>query len=148
VIGADMNAIAPGKRMLSSMSPTLLLKDATPVMALGTPGGSTIFTSVFQVLLNLEDYGMDAQAAVAAPRFHHQLPEQTRLRHEPGHGPTAAERAQLEGLGYEVVENWWGTIGDVQLVRVTGDGDVQAAADPRGRGRALVFDVPEPVSQQ
>ncbi|MEM0955734.1 MAG: gamma-glutamyltransferase [Pseudomonadota bacterium] len=143
VIGADMNAIEPGKRMLSSMSPSILLQGETPAVVLGTPGGSTIFTSVFQVLLNLLDYDMSASGAVAAPRFHHQLPDYKRLRHDPDPNLSARDRQALEALGYEVVANWWGSIGDVQLVRRTRAGLLEAASDPRGRGVALVFDVAE-----
>jgi gamma-glutamyltranspeptidase/glutathione hydrolase len=69
VVGATANEIAPGKRMLSSMTPTILLKDGVVHGVLGTPGGSTIFTSVFQMLLNLFDHGMTATEAVSAPRF-------------------------------------------------------------------------------
>ena len=73
VVGGVANEIQPTKRMLSSMSPTLLLKDNKVQMVLGTPGGSTIFTSVFQTIVNVIDNGMSAQEAVSASRFHHQL---------------------------------------------------------------------------
>ena len=143
VVGADMNAIEPGKRMLSSMSPSVLLRDQRPAVVVGTPGGSTIFTSVFQVLLNVLDYGMSAEAAVSAPRFHHQLPDALRLRHDPDPGLSGEDRKALDALGYEVVTNWWGSIGDVQLVLRRADGTMEAAADPRGRGVAEVFSVVE-----
>ncbi len=142
VIGADANAVAPGKRMLSSMSPAILLQDGRAAVVLGTPGGSTIFTSVFQVILNLVDFGMSAEAAVSASRFHHQLPAATELRHDPEASLSAADRRQLTDLGYDVVPNWWGPIGDIQLIRVSREDRLEAAADPRGRGRADVFAVP------
>jgi gamma-glutamyltranspeptidase/glutathione hydrolase len=142
VIGADMNAIEPGKRMLSSMSPALILREGDPVVVLGTPGGSTIFTSVFQVLLNLFDFGMDSEQAVAATRFHHQLPAATTIRYDPGRELEPALRAGLENMGYTLEPNWWGPLGDVQLIRVGEEGTVDAAADPRGRGRAEVFALP------
>ena len=142
VIGADMNAIEPGKRMLSSMTPTVILRDGDPVVVVGTPGGSTIFTSVFQVLLNLFDFDMDAGAAVAATRFHHQLPAATTIRYDAGRELDPALRKGLETMGYTLEPNWWGTIGDVQLILVDEDGALEAAADPRGRGRAEVFEVP------
>lgn len=76
LIGAEANAIAPGKRMLSSMTPTIVEKNGEIFMVLGTPGGSTIITSVFQVFLNVAEFGMDLEAAVNAKRFHHQwLPD-------------------------------------------------------------------------
>ena len=73
VVGGTANAIQPGKRMLSSMSPTIALKNGHVALVAGTPGGSTIFTSVFQTMLNIYDFHMSAQQAVAASRFHHQL---------------------------------------------------------------------------
>lgn len=78
LVQGEANAIAPGKRPLSSMTPTIVLRDGRPVAVLGTPGGSTIITAVLQTLLNLVDYDMDVQEAVDAPRFHHQwLPDET-----------------------------------------------------------------------
>ncbi len=91
------NAIAPGKRPLSSMSPTIVSKDGKPVMVLGTPGGSRIITTVLLTMLNVIDYGMDIQQAVDAPRFHQQwLPDYTNL--EPD-AISAATRKTLEGWG-------------------------------------------------
>ena len=78
LVQGEANAIAPGKRPLSSMSPTIVTKDGKPVMVLGTPGGSRIITTVLLTILNVIDYGMDMQEAVDAPRFHQQwLPEGT-----------------------------------------------------------------------
>lgn len=134
VIGSDANAIAPGKRMLSSMTPTLGLRNGRVAFVAGTPGGSTIFTSVFQTLLNVYDFGMSAKDAVSVQRFHHQLPASTLLRHDPWPVPRDTVSA-LEAMGYEVQPNSWGAIGDVQLILRTVNG-LQAAADPRGRGVA------------
>ena len=76
LVGNEANAIEPGKRMLSSMTPTIVVKDNQPFLILGTPGGSTIITSVFQVIVNMVDYNMSLEDAIAAPRFHHQwLPD-------------------------------------------------------------------------
>ena len=76
LVGSKANAIAPGKRMLSSMTPTIVEKNGKLWMIVGTPGGSTIITSVFQTILNAYEFGMEMQAAVEAPRFHHQwLPD-------------------------------------------------------------------------
>lgn len=134
VIGNERNAIAPGKRMLSSMTPTILLQDGKPTLVIGTPGGSTIFTSVFQVILNLYDFNMPLQAAVDSTRFHHQLPEAYLLRHDQRQIDTGV-RLSLEKMGYAVEPNAWGNLGDIQAIRLTADG-VEAAADSRGRGVA------------
>ena len=76
LIGSEINSIKPEKRMLSSMTPTIILKDGKLYMILGTPGGSTIITSVLQTILNVHEFGMDIQSAINAPRFHHQwLPD-------------------------------------------------------------------------
>jgi gamma-glutamyltranspeptidase/glutathione hydrolase len=137
VIGNEKNAIAPHKRMLSSMTPTILLKDNVPALVVGTPGGSTIFTSVFQSILNVYDYGMSPQDAVNATRYHHQLPDATVIRHDQREIPKETRRA-LETLGYQVVPNSWGNLGDVQLIKLE-DGKIEAAADNRGRGVATVL---------
>ena len=140
VVGGEANAIAPGKRMLSSMTPTILLRDGAPAVILGTPGGSTIFTTVFQVLLNLLDAGLSPQAAVDAARYHHQLPQAQLIRHDPGPVPAATRRG-LEALGYRVEANSWGHLGDAQLV-TAGPLGLAAAADRRGRGVARVLAPP------
>ena len=137
VVGGEANAIAPGKRMLSSMTPTILLEDGAPAVVLGTPGGSTIFTSVFQVLLNLVDAGLAPQDAVDATRFHHQLPQARLIRHDQWPIPAATRRG-LEDLGYRVEANDWGHLGDIQLVTAGSTGPA-AAADRRGRGVARIL---------
>jgi len=139
VVGRDMNAIGPGKRMLSSMSPTVLLRDGKVVTVVGTPGGSTIFTSVLQVLLNVLDFGMTAEDAVSATRFHHQLPAARLIRHDPGRDIAPQVAARLASMGYRLEPNSWGPLGDVMLITVDPGGRVDAAADPRGRGAAQVF---------
>jgi gamma-glutamyltranspeptidase/glutathione hydrolase len=137
VIGGDLNAIEPGKRMLSSMSPTILLREGRPTLVVGTPGGSTIFTSVFQVILNLYDFEMPLQAAVDATRFHHQLPDARLLRHDRRAIPPGLKQA-LEAYGYRVEPNSWGDLGDIQAISIAGD-DVRAASDSRGRGQARLI---------
>jgi gamma-glutamyltranspeptidase/glutathione hydrolase len=137
VVGGEANAIAPGKRMLSSMTPTILLDEGVPAIVLGTPGGSTIFTSVFQVLLNLVDAGLAPQAAVDATRYHHQLPQDRLIRHDQWSIPAATRRG-LADLGYQVAPNDWGHLGDVQLV-TGGPLGSAAAADRRGRGEARIL---------
>lgn len=135
VIGSDANAIAPGKRMLSSMTPTILLKDQHLALVIGTPGGSTIFTSIFQVLNNLYDFNMSPQEAVSAPRFHHQLLPQDQIRIEPYANLAPAVQQQLRERGYHLHDPNW-NLGDVQLIKID-NGHPIPATDPRGRGVAL-----------
>jgi len=142
VIGGDMNAIAPGKRMLSSMTPTIVLRDGEPVVVVGTPGGSTIFTSVFQVILNLFDFGMSADQAVASTRFHHQLPDAQLIRYDNDRSISPELQDKLENYGYRVEANAWGTLGDVALVYRDAAGRLQAAADPRRMGAARLVPLP------
>ena len=139
VVGSRANAIAPGKRMLSSMTPTLALRGGEVALVIGSPGGSTIFTGVFQTLLNLYDFAMPAVDAVAALRFHHQLPAAQLIRHDARPVP-ATTRAGLEALGYAVEVNSWGDMGDVQLIVRRGS-MLEAVSDPRGRGEARLLEL-------
>ncbi|WP_024850539.1 gamma-glutamyltransferase [Hydrogenovibrio kuenenii] len=134
VVGGHANAIAPEKRMLSSMTPTILLKGDQVVMAVGTPGGSSIITSVFQTIVNVFDKGMDAQDAVNATRVHHQLFPKDQINYNPSL-PKATKDA-LRLMGYNLRKNNY--LGDVQLV-FKRQGKWQAASDIRGRGEAKVF---------
>jgi len=130
-VGGEANAIAPNKRMLSSMTPTLLLKNNQPFMVVGTPGGTTIPTSVFQIIVNVADYNMTATEAVNKPRFHHQwVPDEVVL--EKGFDPEVIK--QLQAMGYKVrnygIAGYDFTIGRVELLLVK-DGKINAAADTR-----------------
>jgi gamma-glutamyltranspeptidase/glutathione hydrolase len=137
VVGNSANAIAPGKRMLSSMTPSMLVKDHKVQLVIGTPGGSTIITSVFQVISNLFDFRMPLQQAVAAPRFHHQLLPKDQITMEP-YAPLAADtQQQLMKKGYTLHTQSW-DLGDIQAIQQSQDG-IQAVADPRSRGVAKVF---------
>ncbi len=138
VIGSARNAIAPGKRMLSSMTPTILLKQGRPALILGTPGGSTILTSIYQVILNVYDYGMPLQAAVDATRYHHQLPDGLLIRHDPRDIPEQTSR-ELRRMGYTVQANSWGKLGDIQAIKIDGK-VVQAVSDSRGRGQVILIE--------
>lgn len=137
VVGGDANAIAPGKRMLSSMSPSLMTRDGKVELVIGTPGGSRIFTSIFQVMNNLYDYGMPLDKAVAAQRVHHQLlPKDTIYfdSYAPLTGPVADE---LKKMGYVLEDQGW-EMGDIQAIRVDGT-KLETASDPRGRGVGMVI---------
>lgn len=139
VLGGEANAIAPKKRMLSSMSPTILLRDGEVSMVLGTPGGSTIITSVFQTLVNLVEFDMTAQQAVDAARVHHQLWPKDHIGYHPS--LEAATLQALTDLGYQVEMRRF--FGDVQLIVRSAMGDIQAASDIRGRGESRVWRVAE-----
>ncbi|MFV3289254.1 gamma-glutamyltransferase [Pseudomonas sp. NY11955] len=136
VVGGDANAIEPGKRMLSSMSPSLMTRDGKVELVIGTPGGSRIFTSIFQVMNNLYDYGMPLDKAVAAQRVHHQLlPKDTIYfdAYAPLTGPVADE---LKKMGYVLEDQGW-EMGDIQAIRVDG-AKLETASDPRGRGVGMI----------
>jgi gamma-glutamyltranspeptidase/glutathione hydrolase len=138
VVGNEANEIAPGKRMLSSMTPTILLRDGNVAMVVGTPGGSTIFTSVFQTILNVLDFGMSPLDAVGATRFHHQLLPPDVIMTQPD-SPLPEETISLLGdRGYRTEDIW--NFGDVQIIYDDGE-SVQAASDPRHRGQSRVIDL-------
>lgn len=137
VTGSDANAIAPGKRMLSSMSPTILVRDDEVRMVVGSPGGATIITSVYQAIVNVLDFGMTAEQAVAATRFHHQLlPEDLVTYSVTRPLPDDVIRA-LGSRGYRALPHEW-EFGDLQLILRDANG-LHAASDPRGRGESRVL---------
>ncbi|MBE8713099.1 gamma-glutamyltransferase [Sphingobacterium hungaricum] len=128
LVGGKANAIEPNKRMLSSMTPTIVEKDGKLFMVVGTPGGSTIMTSVFQTILNVIDFGMNAQESVTAPRFHHQwLPDQIDVEDR---AISEEVRKNLEKDGYKIHVR--GNIGRVENILILPDGKRQTGADPRG----------------
>nr|WP_298995130.1 gamma-glutamyltransferase [uncultured Polaribacter sp.] len=137
LVGSKANAIAPEKRMLSSMTPTIVEKDGKLFMVVGTPGGSTIITSVLQNIINVVDYNMGMQEAVNQPRFHHQwLPDVIRM--EP-HSFSDATKKELEHLGYSILERNSLIIGRVDAILVLPDGKLEGGADPRGDDTAVGF---------
>ncbi len=125
-VGAEANAIAPGKRMLSSMTPTIVLKNNKPYLVVGTPGGTTIPTSVFQTLVNILEFGMNAEDAVNKPKFHHQwLPDVVFTENDFPKEVIAA----LEKMGYKMVSR--GSIGRTEVIKIT-KGKIEAVGDKRG----------------
>lgn len=130
LVGEEANAIEPGKRMLSSMTPTIATKDGKLNMVIGTPGGSTIITSVFQVFLNVAEFGMGMSEAVNAPRFHHQwLPDQIFTETDAFPAETVSA---LEKLGHKVGVRGSGKIGRFEGILVLPDGKLEGGADIRG----------------
>ena len=138
VVGGKANEVAPEKRMLSSMSPTIVVKDNQVEMVVGTPGGSTIITSVFQTIVNVLEEGMSAQEAVNAPRVHHQLLPKDQIAYNP-ELPAETKQA-LTLMGYKLKKNNF--MGDVQLIVQQADA-MSAASDNRGRGVSEVFVLPK-----
>ena len=125
-VGAEANAISPGKRMLSSMTPTIVLKNNRPLIVTGTPGGTTITTSVFQTLLNLLEFELSPEDAVNAPKFHHQwLPDEIQI--EPGFPDSVLNKLKQMGHRFQPKK----AIGRTELI-VWKAGKIIAVADQRG----------------
>ena len=139
-IGNDKNAIAPSKRMLSSMTPTIVLKNNKPFIVVGTPGGTTIPTSVFQSIVNIVDYKMSAEDAVNKPKFHHQWqPDVIYVENN----FDKDVQVKLAAMGYKIVKR--GTIGRTELIKITEGTNtkskvkINAVADKRGDDDARGF---------
>ena len=137
LIGAKANQIAPEKRMLSSMTPTIVEKKGKLWMVVGTPGGSTIITSVLQTILNVHEFGMGMQESVNQARFHHQwLPDMITIE------PNQFDEniiSKLRKIGYAIDEQNSRVIGKVDAILVLKNGQLEAGADPRGDDRAAGF---------
>lgn len=134
LIGSEENSIKPEKRMLSSMTPTIVMKDNKLYMILGTPGGSTIITSVLQTILNVYEFGMDIQSAINAPRFHHQwLPE--KIEFENGVFDEVSMK-KLQEKGYDIKQDYTRVIGRVDAILISKNGVITTGADPRGDDKA------------
>jgi gamma-glutamyltranspeptidase/glutathione hydrolase len=138
VVGNTANEIQPGKRMLSSMSPTILISDGKVEMVLGAEGGSTIITSVFQAIVNVRDFGMAADVAVEQSFFHHQLLPIDLITYSPSRPLSAEVVAAGQQSGYKIVPHDW-EFGDIQLITRNAQG-LQAASDSRGRGKSIVLE--------
>lgn len=132
LVGSEANSIQPGKRMLSSMSPTIVLKDEKPFLVIGSPGGSTIPTATLQVLLNVVEFGMGIERAIALPRFHHQwLPDQ--IDYEK-FGMSEDVKNNLISRGQKI--GWERGLGLVEGIEIDSAGVFWGASDPRGSGKA------------
>jgi len=135
LVGGEANAIAPNKRMLSSMTPSIVEKDGNLFMVVGTPGGSTIITSVFQTIINVIDFSMPMQEAVAAKKFHHQwLPDEVYVERDALDSVTTEK---LRAKGYKILSR--GDIGRVDAILKTKWGAYQGGADPRGDDKAIGY---------
>lgn len=132
-LGTTANAIEPNKRMLSSMTPTIVLKENKPYLVLGSPGGTTIPTQVYQVLVNIIDFEMTPEAAVWAPRFHHQWqPDVVYVERD---FPSSVRQA-LQAMGYTITER--GSIGRFEAIQIM-NGNIIAVADTRGDDHAAGY---------
>ncbi|WP_449398754.1 gamma-glutamyltransferase [Chryseobacterium wanjuense] len=126
-VGGEANSVQPNKRMLSSMTPTIVLKNTKPYMVVGTPGGTTIPTSVYQSIIDVIDFKLNANISVNAPKFHHQwLPEIVAF--EKNFPETTIK--ELEKLGYKAEK--WNQIGRTEMILIDDDGNIHAVADGRG----------------
>ncbi|MGS0535052.1 gamma-glutamyltransferase [Pseudoalteromonas sp. SaAl2] len=132
-LGGKANEIQPHKRMLSSMTPTILLKNNKVKMVTGSPGGTTIISSVYESILNAVEFNMSAEEVVNSPRFHHQLWPKNVIRH---HSGLAADViSALEKMGYTLDER---RFGDMHVI-IERDGKLDAGSEASGRGKAMVF---------
>ncbi|MEX1032196.1 MAG: gamma-glutamyltransferase [Cellvibrionaceae bacterium] len=139
LLGREANSIEPGKRMLSSMSPTIVTKGGKPFLLTGSPGGSTIITTTLQVIVNVIDHQMPIHKAVSAPRFHHQwMPDA--IWHGPGGIPEAA-LSELEKMGHENISQRFSRgIGDANSILYDAEsGTIYGMKDPRSEGAAVGF---------
>ncbi len=132
-VGGQANEIQPKKRMLSSMTPSIVLKDGNVSMVTGSPGGTTIISSVYLSILNALEFSMNAEDVVNKPRFHHQLLPKDVIRYHDGFDPTVI--SELEKMGYTMNHR---RFGDIQVI-LNKDGKMDAASEANGRGKSIVF---------
>jgi gamma-glutamyltranspeptidase/glutathione hydrolase len=132
-VGGQANEIQPKKRMLSSMTPSMVLKDGEVTFVTGSPGGTTIISSVYLSILHALEFSMSAEDVVNKPRFHHQLLPKDVIRHHDGIDPSVI--SELEQMGYTMSN---GHFGDMQVI-LNKDGKIEAASEINGRGKSIVF---------
>jgi gamma-glutamyltranspeptidase/glutathione hydrolase len=137
LVGSIANAIAPNKRMLSSMTPTIVLKEGKPFMVIGTPGGSTIMTTVLQVIVNVIDFKMTIQEAVDAPRIHHQWLPDHLMYEQRALSQDALDNLRAMGYSLRMRENTTGLAEGILFDRKRGL--LLGATDPRGYGEAVGY---------
>ncbi|MBI0094610.1 gamma-glutamyltransferase [Gilliamella sp. W8136] len=138
VVGKDANGIEPNKRPLSSMTPSIFIKDNNVVMVIGTPGGSRIFTSIFQVVTNVFDNHMTLKQAVQASRYHHQLLPSNVIYIESFQNNVPKQlKTELEQMGYSFYQQDFS--GDIQVIKITNN-KPDAVSDIRGRGKAIIVE--------
>lgn len=136
LLGGEANKIEPGKRMLSSMTPTIVVKDGATVLVTGSPGGSTIINTVLHIVMNVVDHGMSVEEAVAKPRFYHQWkPDQIRFERD---SISAETRSTLEAMGHRGFGEAGFGYGDANSI-VIRDGQIEATSDPRSAGGAAAY---------
>ncbi|MFQ3190516.1 MAG: gamma-glutamyltranspeptidase/glutathione hydrolase [Paraglaciecola sp.] len=132
-VGGQANEIQPKKRMLSSMTPSMVLKDGKVTFVTGSPGGTTIISSVYLSILHALEFAMSAEDVVNKPRFHHQLLPKNVIRHHDGIDPAVI--SELEQMGYTMSNR---RFGDMHII-LSQDGKVDAASEANGRGKSIVF---------
>jgi gamma-glutamyltranspeptidase/glutathione hydrolase len=135
LVGGEANAIAPGKVPLSSMTPTIVTENGQLRFATGAPGGSTIITTVLQIVLNILVHRMNAGEAVSAPRLHHQWRPEPLWVEEGGFDEPTLEHLKRRGHRLLTRSGW----GNANIILVTPEGTLEGAADPRGEGTAVGY---------
>lgn len=133
-LGTEANAIYPGKRMLSSMTPTIVLKNKRPYLIVGTPGGTTITTSVFQTIVNILEFDMSTEDAINKPKFHHQWKPDV-LNVEKDFPQNI--RTELQKMGYSIRQR--GSIGRTEVIKILSNGKIEAVGDKRGEDTAAGY---------
>jgi len=135
LVGSEANAVEPAKRMLSSMTPTIILKDGKPFMVVGSPGGGRIITAVLQTIINVIDFDMSLADAIDAPRFHHQwLPDEIQIEKNVFDGNM---KSVLKDMGYSLKEI--PDFGRIDAIQFNSDGSFIGHSDRRGYGKAIGY---------
>jgi len=135
LVGGEVNSVQPGKKILSSMTPAIVEKDGKLFLVAGSPGGSTIPTTVYQLIINVIDYGMNIQDAVDAGRFHHQwLPDQISYEQQ---GIDSLTVGKLANMGHKLIKR--SSIGSINAIMILPDGRKAGGADKRGNNSSCGY---------